>query len=212
MKKIWIVVSCCAFIAACGNSENAEYESYYDRESTAEAPVYSDSASEAEVSASTRQSEVDTNLNNIGTDRTAVGAGATGAAANAGTTTTAGTPANAAGTTGNTGAARNTGTAASTAGTTASTAAAQQSYEKGKNLIATSDCLACHNVDNKLVGPAYVEVAQKYEFNDKNVEYLASKIIDGGAGVWGQIPMSPHPDLSKENAREMAKYILSLKK
>lgn len=209
MKRIWMVVSCCAFIAACGgNSENAEYESYYDRDASAEAPVYSDSANEAEISASTRQSEVDTNLNNIGIDRTATGTGdapATGAATTApaatATTTSAGTS-----TTGNTGAARTTGTSSSTA------AAAQQSYEKGKNLIATSDCLACHQVDQKLVGPGYVEVAQKYEFNDKNVDYLANKIIEGGAGAWGQIPMSPHPDLSRENAREMARYILSLNK
>ncbi|GAB3527371.1 hypothetical protein GCM10027443_03860 [Pontibacter brevis] len=185
-------------MAACGGSETTEGEDYYNRDNTAETPVYSDSTSEAEVSASTRQSEVDTSLNNIGTDRTDAPAGGN----------TGGSTANNAGT-----AATSTAAAGAGAGATANKAAAkQENYEKGKNLIATSDCLSCHQVDRKLVGPGYVEVAQKYEFNDKNVDYLAGKIIDGGAGVWGQIPMSPHPDLSRENAREMAKYILSLRK
>ncbi|MFD2515416.1 c-type cytochrome [Pontibacter locisalis] len=83
-------------------------------------------------------------------------------------------------------------------------------YAKGEKLIAMSDCLSCHRVDEKLVGPSYKEVAQKYEFNDKNVDYLAGKIIEGGAGVWGQVPMTPHPNISREDAREMAKYVLSL--
>lgn len=201
MKKIWLAISCCAFIAACSNSETSEGESYYDRESATEAPVYSDSTSEAEVSASTRQSEVDTSINDIGTDRAPSG---TPAAENrTSTTTTAATA--------NTSTATNTNAAANKNGA-AKPAAVQENYEKGKNLIATSDCLACHQIDKKLVGPAYQEVAAKYEFNDKNVDYLAGKIIEGGAGVWGQIPMSPHPDLSRENAKEMAKYVLSLKK
>ncbi|WP_242918360.1 c-type cytochrome [Pontibacter liquoris] len=100
----------------------------------------------------------------------------------------------------------NTGTAETAAAGTGDT------YEKGKKLIAQSDCLSCHQTQTKLVGPAYEEVAKKYEMNDKNVDYLAQKIIAGGAGVWGQIPMTPHPDLSKEDAAEMAKYVLSLKK
>ncbi|WP_299700859.1 c-type cytochrome [uncultured Pontibacter sp.] len=85
-------------------------------------------------------------------------------------------------------------------------------YVKGEKLIAGSDCLACHKVDQKVVGPSYEEVAQKYEFNDKNVDYLAGKIIQGGAGVWGQIPMPPHPNVSEGDAKEMARYILSLRK
>lgn len=85
-------------------------------------------------------------------------------------------------------------------------------YAKGEKLIAGSDCLACHKVDQKVVGPSYEEVAQKYEANDKNVTYLAGKIIKGGAGVWGQIPMSAHPNLSEGDAKEMARYILSLRK
>jgi cytochrome c len=84
-------------------------------------------------------------------------------------------------------------------------------FEKGKGLIAKSDCLACHKIDQKLVGPAYQDVAKKYEANAKNIDYLANKIIKGGAGAWGDIPMSPHPTLSQNDAKEMAQYILSLR-
>ncbi len=94
---------------------------------------------------------------------------------------------------------------------TTGTPAVASEFEKGAHLISLSDCLSCHAVDKKVVGPAYVAVAEKYEFNDKNVDYLAGKIQEGGVGVWGEIPMSPHPDLSKEQASEMARYILSLR-
>jgi len=81
--------------------------------------------------------------------------------------------------------------------------------EKGKALIAKSDCLGCHKIDEKLVGPAYKAVAAKYTSAD--IDMLAGKIISGGAGNWGEIPMSPHASLSKADAQEMVKYILSLK-
>lgn len=84
-------------------------------------------------------------------------------------------------------------------------------YEKGSQLIASSDCLTCHKVDEKLVGPAYKDVAKKYEATDKNINYLVGKIIQGGSGVWGEVPMTPHPTLSENDAKEMVKYILSLK-
>lgn len=84
-------------------------------------------------------------------------------------------------------------------------------FTKGKNLIAKSDCLACHKDDVKLLGPAYVDVAKKYEPTEANINKLVSKIIKGGSGVWGEIPMSPHPDLPQNDAKEMVKYILSLK-
>ncbi|RZL20347.1 MAG: c-type cytochrome [Pedobacter sp.] len=82
----------------------------------------------------------------------------------------------------------------------------------GEGLIKKSDCLACHNATKKLVGPAYVNVAGKYPANEENIALLADKIINGGAGVWGDVPMSPHPSVSKDDAKEMVKYILSLKK
>lgn len=182
MKKVLFVFSCCAMFAACSNSENqVEGEEYYNN-----------TASEAEVSAATRQSEVDTSINDIGTDRTAT----VPPAEETETTTTPDATAT---------------NEAPAAAAQKPAAAAADDYEKGKNLIAMSDCLACHQVEQKLVGPAYKEVAAKYEMNDKNVTYLSEKIIKGGAGVWGQIPMTPHPDLSQADAKEMAKYILSLR-
>lgn len=81
---------------------------------------------------------------------------------------------------------------------------------EGLVLIEGADCLTCHKVDTKLVGPSYQEVADKY--TDADIDLLASKIIDGGQGVWGQIPMTPHAGMSKENAKKMVEYILTLKK
>ena len=81
----------------------------------------------------------------------------------------------------------------------------------GAKLVAGSTCLSCHKVNEKLVGPAYVDVAKRYPATEANIAMLATKIIQGGAGHWGQIPMSPHPGLAEGDAREMVKYILSLK-
>lgn len=82
---------------------------------------------------------------------------------------------------------------------------------EGEGLIAKSDCLACHKIQAKLVDPAYREVAQKYPLDEATVQTLADKVIKGGTGVWGQLPMTPHPQLSREDARKMVAYILSLK-
>jgi cytochrome c len=82
----------------------------------------------------------------------------------------------------------------------------------GEALIKKSDCLACHNAKVKIVGPAYADVAAKYPATAENIDKLADKIIAGGAGSWGDVPMSPHPAISKGDAKEMVKYILSLKK
>jgi cytochrome c len=81
----------------------------------------------------------------------------------------------------------------------------------GEKLIAKSDCIGCHKIDKKLIGPSYLEIAKKYPLNDKSINYLASKIIKGGSGVWGTIPMAAHATLKKEDAKLMAKYILSVK-
>ncbi|MCX6263450.1 MAG: cytochrome c class I [Bacteroidetes bacterium] len=74
-------------------------------------------------------------------------------------------------------------------------------YQKGLELIAKSDCLTCHKVGEKLIGPSYKDVSAKYESND----------VKGGQGVWGQIPMTAHPQLSEADAKQMVKYILLLK-
>ena len=82
----------------------------------------------------------------------------------------------------------------------------------GEKLIAKSDCVGCHKLDKKLIGPSYLDIAKKYAFNEKNINYLSGKIIKGGAGVWGTIPMAAHASLKKNDAKSMATYILSLKK
>lgn len=81
---------------------------------------------------------------------------------------------------------------------------------EGKQLVDGSDCRTCHHPTNKVIGPAHAEVAQKYEFTEANVKMLAEKIIKGGSGVWGEIMMNPHPDLSQADAEKMARYVLSL--
>ena len=100
-----------------------------------------------------------------------------------------------------------TTTPAEGAGTT--TAAAGKD---GKALIEGSDCRTCHKDDTKLIGPSYVDVAKKYENNAQNVKLLAEKVMKGGSGVWGEIPMAGHPNLKAEDAEAMVTYILSMKK
>ena len=86
-------------------------------------------------------------------------------------------------------------------------------YQKGLELVAKSDCLTCHKVDEKLTGPSYRDVANKYAgTSDTIVSHLAGKIISGGSGVWGEVMMTPHPSISKEDAESMVKYIMLLKK
>jgi cytochrome c len=84
-------------------------------------------------------------------------------------------------------------------------------YQKGLALIAANDCLTCHKVDEKVTGPAYRDVANKYENTPENVAKLADKVIKGGSGNWGTIPMTPHPALSEADAQQMVKYILLLR-
>jgi len=85
-------------------------------------------------------------------------------------------------------------------------------YQKGLALVAGSDCLTCHKINEKNIGPAYKDVAAKYENTESNVKMLATKVIKGGSGNWGAIPMSPHPQLKQEDVEAMIKYILLLKK
>jgi cytochrome c len=82
--------------------------------------------------------------------------------------------------------------------------------KQGQALTDASDCKTCHHPTNKIVGPAHTEVAKKYEFTKANVSMLADKIIKGGQGNWGEIPMTAHADVSKADAEKMAMYVLSL--
>ena len=85
----------------------------------------------------------------------------------------------------------------------------ESKFSKGADLIAANDCLACHQIDERVVGPSYKQIAAKYSTMDEAT--LASSIINGGVGNWGEVPMTAHPTLSKDDATEMVRYILSLK-
>lgn len=88
--------------------------------------------------------------------------------------------------------------------------ASEDLVAQGAALVKKSDCNTCHHVTNTIVGPSHTDVAKKYEFTNENIEMLAERIINGGSGVWGQVPMTPHLDLSKDDALKMARYVLSL--
>ncbi|MBE2229388.1 MAG: c-type cytochrome [Chitinophagaceae bacterium] len=97
--------------------------------------------------------------------------------------------------------------------TPAAEAPKDPAYEAGLALVAKNDCLTCHKVDEKLVGPSYREVAEKYAgATPEKITEVAGKIIKGGSGVWGTVMMTPHASLSQEDAETMVKYILALKK
>ncbi len=77
-------------------------------------------------------------------------------------------------------------------------------------LIAQSDCKACHNIERKTIGPAYIDIAKKYTNNEQNIALLTAKIKNGGSGVWGPQVMSAHPQTPEEDIVEMVNYIMDL--
>ena len=83
--------------------------------------------------------------------------------------------------------------------------------EKGKVLIAYSDCFTCHKIDQRSVGPAFKDIAKRYPIKKVFIEMLAQKVIVGGSGNWGYPKMDPHPNISLEDAKTMVTYILSMK-
>jgi cytochrome c len=85
-------------------------------------------------------------------------------------------------------------------------------FVAGRDLVANSGCNSCHRVDETMTGPAYRKVAEKYEYTPENVAMLTQKVIHGGSGNWGTIPMLPHPNLAKGDVETMIKYVLMLRK
>lgn len=103
---------------------------------------------------------------------------------------------------------------AKSADTTATAPAAETKdpeVEKGLGLVAKSDCLTCHKLTETFVGPAYSAIAAKYKGQDNIIDSLAQKVIKGGAGIWGTVPMTPHPQISEEDAKAMVHYVMSIK-
>lgn len=89
-------------------------------------------------------------------------------------------------------------------------AASAPAFADTAALAKSKNCMACHAVDKKLVGPAYKDVAAKYAGDKAAVDKLAVKIMKGGAGVWGAIPM-PANNVTDAEAKELAAWVLSTK-
>ena len=79
-------------------------------------------------------------------------------------------------------------------------------------LATSKNCMACHAMDKKLVGPAYKDVAAKYAGQKDAVDKLAVKIMKGGSGVWGPVPMPANTQVNEADAKKLAAWVLSLKK
>ncbi len=91
------------------------------------------------------------------------------------------------------------------AAATAGPALADEALAKARN------CVACHAPASKLVGPAYRDVARKYATDAGAVDRLAAKVIKGGSGAWGAVPMPANPQVSEAEARRLVSWILSQK-
>ncbi|WP_158534864.1 PQQ-dependent sugar dehydrogenase [Mucilaginibacter hurinus] len=85
-----------------------------------------------------------------------------------------------------------------------------ENFTEGKSLMLKSDCKACHDDKRKVIGPSYTAIAAKYSDEPANVEKLAAKIISGGNGVWGEMNMSAHPQMPKDDAKAIVRYILNI--
>ena len=83
------------------------------------------------------------------------------------------------------------------------------SYDKVSEILQKNACLACHQVDNKVVGPAYKEVAEKYKGDEANAAILAKHIKEGSQGVWGPIPMPPNVNITDEDLVVVVDWLMA---
>ncbi|KAB8043459.1 c-type cytochrome [Janthinobacterium aquaticum] len=79
------------------------------------------------------------------------------------------------------------------------------------DLAKAKNCMACHAIGSKLVGPAYKDVAAKYAGQKDAENKLVAKVMKGGSGTWGAIPMPANPQVSEAEARTLVKWILAQK-
>lgn len=84
-------------------------------------------------------------------------------------------------------------------------APADQALARSKN------CMACHTVNKKVLGPAFKDIAAKYAADKTATEKLVTKVINGGAGVWGNAPMPANPQINEADAKKLVGWILSMK-
>ena len=78
-------------------------------------------------------------------------------------------------------------------------------------LAQKKNCMACHAVDKKLVGPSYKDVAAKYAGQKDAVDKLVVKVLKGGSGVWGPVPMPANPQVTEADAKKLAAWVLTIK-
>ena len=83
---------------------------------------------------------------------------------------------------------------------------------KAEAMMKKDGCAACHAVDKKIVGPAYVEVAAKYKSDKNAVAMLSKKVKEGSTGVWGPVPMPPNAAVPQADITDLVTWILTLKK
>lgn len=198
--KQFLALSACAFFLACGETANERGIASTTSDSTASGSAYNSNDGFAPA-APPKASQNPTTT--VATPAASADSAVSTVVPAAGTSTTAAGTTVAAGTT----------AAVEKPAAAAKPAAPNNSADikKGESLISKSDCLACHQVDGKRLGPSYRDVAAKYANNASTVNQLVDKIKKGGSGVWGDVPMSPHPALSDDDAKAMVSYILSLK-
>ena len=79
------------------------------------------------------------------------------------------------------------------------------------DLARAKNCMTCHSIDHKVVGPAYKDVAAKYAGQKGAEDKLVQKVMKGGSGVWGPVPMPANTQVNEAEARTLVKWILSLK-
>ncbi|VTU19248.1 MULTISPECIES: c-type cytochrome [unclassified Variovorax] len=78
-------------------------------------------------------------------------------------------------------------------------------------LASSKNCMSCHAVDRKVLGPSFKDVAAKYKDNKGAVDLLAAKIMKGGSGVWGPVPMPANNQVNEAEAKKLAAWVLSTK-
>ena len=79
------------------------------------------------------------------------------------------------------------------------------------DLAKKKNCMACHAMDKKLVGPSYKDVAAKYAGQKDAVAKLTQKVLKGGSGVWGPVPMPANPQVSEAEAKQLVEWVLTVK-
>lgn len=89
-------------------------------------------------------------------------------------------------------------------------AGSAQANEEALKLAQQNACTACHGVENKIVGPAYKDVAAKYADDSEALAKVKNSIKNGGVGKWGQVPMPAQPQLTDEQVTLLAEWILSI--